>query len=124
MNLIATICRFALKDDPSREVIKAVLKLRDTLQKDGLIVEARALSALVDKADTKKNLTLDNKKITWSKGFLSGKSEMTVSTPLPVDKENSMPLAEVLFPKEINDFQEFHFFDDNITSAIDGILAE
>jgi ATP-dependent 26S proteasome regulatory subunit len=89
-----------------------------------LIVEARALGALVDKADTKKNLTLDNKKITWSKGFLSGKSEMTVSTPLPVDKENSMPLAEVLFPKEINDFQEFHFFDDNITSAIDGILAE
>ncbi|WP_417637070.1 hypothetical protein, partial [Citrobacter freundii] len=82
MNLIATICRFALKDAPSQEVIKAILKLRDSLQKDGLTIEARALSALVDKADTKKNLALDNKKITWSKGFLSSKSEMTASTPL------------------------------------------
>ncbi|WP_220721859.1 AAA family ATPase [Citrobacter portucalensis] len=124
MNLIATICRFALKDAPSQEVIKAILKLRDSLQKDGLTIEARALSALVDKADTKKNLALDNKKITWSKGFLSSKSEMTASTPLPVDKENSMPLAEVIFPNEINEFQKFHFFDENITSAIDGILAE
>ncbi|CDL86338.1 AAA ATPase, central region [Xenorhabdus cabanillasii JM26] len=124
MNLIATICRFALKDNPSQEVIKAILKLRDSLQKDGLSVEARALGTLVDKAESQTNIALDNKKITWSKSFLSSKSELTISTPLPVDKENNMPLVEVIFPKEINTFQKYHFFDDNITNAIDGILSE
>ncbi|EGU30307.1 AAA ATPase, central region, partial [Vibrio ichthyoenteri ATCC 700023] len=93
MNLIANLCRFALKDNPSPEVIKATLKLRDAIKKDGLEVEARALSTLVDKATTQKVMGLDSKKISWSKVSspnLGG--TLTFSTPLPVDKETGTPL--------------------------------
>lgn len=124
MNLIATLCRFSLKNEPTPDVIKSILKLRDALEKDGLTVEARALSALVDKAHSKKTIGLESKGITWSKAFSPVVNELTPSTPLPVDKENSMPLVEVLFPEQIRKFQDFHFFEENITSAIDGILAE
>lgn len=80
MNLIANLCRFALKDNPSQDVIKAVLKLRDAIDKEGLEVEARALSALVDKATTSKNLGLESKQISWSKSSLGTKAILTRST--------------------------------------------
>ncbi|ENQ9728291.1 AAA family ATPase [Yersinia enterocolitica] len=124
MNLIATLCRFSLKNDPTPDVIKSILKLRDALEKDGLTVEARALSALVDKTHSQKTVSLEDKGITWSKALSPVINELTPSTPLPVDKENSMPLVEVLFPEQIRRVQSFHFFEENITSAIDGILAE
>lgn len=124
MNLIATICRFSLKNDPTPDVIKSILKLRDSLERDGLNVEARALSTLVDKTNSKKTIGLENKGITWSKALSPIGSELTPSTPLPVDKENSMPLVEVIFPEQIRKIQSSHFFEENITSAIDGILGE
>lgn len=124
MNLIANLCRFALKDNPSQDVIKATLKLRDAIEKDGLAVEARALSVLIDKATTQKSLNLENKKISWSKSSPSSGGVLTPSTPLPVDKETGTPLVEVTFPINIDEFEKFHTFDIDITQAIDGITTE
>ncbi|MGT8834798.1 ATP-binding protein [Vibrio cholerae] len=124
MNLIANLCRFALKDNPSQDVIKAVLKLRDAIDKEGLEVEARALSALVDKATTSKNLGLESKQISWSKSSLGTKAILTRSTPLPVDKESGTPLVEVTFPIDLNDFEKYHAFNEDINQAIDGITSE
>ncbi|MEC6909679.1 ATP-binding protein, partial [Photobacterium piscicola] len=124
MNLIANLCRFALKDNPSPNVIKATLKLRDAIENEGLIVEARALSTLVDKAIVRNPLELDSKKISWSKSASSIKSPLTPSTPLPVDKETGAPLVEVSFCMDIIDFNKYYFFNNDITQAIDGITAE
>ncbi len=124
MNLVANVCRFALKDNPSQDVIKATLKLRDAMEKDGLAVEARALGALVDKATFQKTIALESKRITWSKSSLFSGGPLTPSTPLPVDKETGNPLVEVMFPISVNDFKEFHSFNSDITLAIDGITAE
>jgi hypothetical protein len=123
MNLIANVCRFALKDDPSSDVIKAVIKLRDAISKDGLDMEARALSNLADKALTK-NITMENKSITWSKSQLLNGNILTPSTPIPVDKENGSPLVEISFPADIKKNEKNHFFDLDVTNAIKGIVDE
>ncbi|AXB30197.1 ATP-binding protein [Vibrio campbellii] len=125
MNLIANLCRFALKDNPSPDVIKATLKLRDAIAKDGLEIEARALGALVDKATTKKVLGLDSKKISWSKASSPNSGGvLTPSVPLPVDKETGTPLVEIAFPIDIEEFERLHTFDLDIKNAIDGITTE
>lgn len=124
MNLIANLCRFALKDNPSQDVIKATLKLRDAIKKEGLEVEARAISALIDKATVSKTVGLESKRISWSKSSPSEAGMLTRSTPLPVDKETGTPLVEVTFPIDLKEFDRLHAFNADITQAIDGITAE
>lgn len=124
MNLIANICRFALKDEPSKDLIKAVIKFRDALQKDGLDVESRAISSLIDKVEESASAKVQRKEIIWSKsGFIEG-GILTPSTPLPVDRENGTPLASVIFPSEYSEFDRYHFFDRDVTQAISGIVKE
>lgn len=124
MNLIANICRFALKENPSKDVIKATIKLKDALLKEGLEVESRALSALIDKSNDKIKNELQGKKIVWSKSTLMEGGSLTPSTPLPVDKENGTPLIEVAFPQDFSDFEQYHHFDIDVTNAINGIIKE
>ncbi|MFA0496865.1 AAA family ATPase, partial [Vibrio sp. 10N.222.54.B11] len=124
MNLIANLCRFALKDNPSQDVIKATLKLRDAIKKEGLEVEARAISALIDKATVSKTVGLESKRISWSKSSPSEAGMLTRSTPLPVDKETGTPLVEVTFPIDLEEFDRLHAFNADITQAIDGITSE
>ncbi|WP_434144773.1 AAA family ATPase [Photobacterium leiognathi] len=127
INLVANICRFALKDNPSAELIKATIKLRDALEKDGLEVESRALSALINKATSSKTTKIESKKITWSKSNFGGgdsKGILTLSTSLPVDKETGTPLVEVIFPLDVAEFEKKHVFDSDVKTAIDGIVNE
>jgi hypothetical protein len=124
MNLIANVCRFALKDDPSKDVIKAIIKLKDAFLKEGLEVESRALAGLIDKSNNKTTNELGGKKILWSKSKLMEGGALTPSTPLPVDKENGTPLVEASFPQELSDFERYHYFDDDVTNAINGIIKE
>lgn len=123
MNLIANICRSALKESPSKDVIKATIKLKDALLKDGLEVESRALSALIDKTIDKTN-DIQGKKIVWSKANSMKGGLLTPSTSLPVDKENGTPLVEVTFPQEFSNFEKYHHFDKDVTEAINGIIKE
>ncbi|HBC3977957.1 TPA: ATP-binding protein [Vibrio parahaemolyticus] len=124
MNLIANLCRFALKDNPSQDVIKATLKLRDAIKKEGLEVEARAISALIDKATVSKKVGMESKRISWSKSSPMAAGVLTHSTPLPVDKETGTPLVEVTFPIDLKEFDRLHAFNADITQAIDGITSE
>ncbi|EIU6778710.1 AAA family ATPase [Vibrio vulnificus] len=124
MNLIANLCRFALKDNPSQDVIKATLKLRDAIKKEGLEVEARAISALIDKATVSKTVGMESKRISWSKSSPMAAGVLTHSTPLPVDKETGTPLVEVTFPIDLKEFDRLHAFNADITQAIDGITSE
>lgn len=124
MNLIANICRFALRDAPSKELIKSIIKYRDALQKDGSEVESRALSALIDRANDDFNKDISRKEIVWSKSNFTEGGILTPSTPLPIDKENGTPLAEVIFPSELSDFDKFHFFNKDVNDAINGIVKE
>ena len=124
MNLITNICRFALKDTPNKELLKAVTKYRDALQKDGLEIESRALSSLIDKVGEEKNPKLQQREIVWSKSTFAEGGRLSPSTPLPVDRENGTPLAEVAFPSEFSEFEDYHFFNSDVTQAIDGIVKE
>lgn len=124
MNLIANICRFALKDAPSKDLMKAVIKFRDALQKDGLDVESRALSSLIDKVEETASAKLQRKDIVWSKAGFSEGGVLSPSTPLPVDRETGTPLASVSFPSTYSEFDQYHFFDSDVTLAISGIVKE
>ena len=124
MNLIANICRFALKGSPNKDIVKAVIKYRDALQRDGLDIESRALSSLIDKIDDKKSTNLQRKEIVWSKSTFADGGVLSPSTPLPVDRENGTPLAEVSFPTELSGFDHYHFFNSDVTQAIEGIVKE
>lgn len=82
------------------------------------------MSSLVDSAESGNTSTLNRKEIVWSKSSFSEGGVLTPSTPLPVDKDNGTPLAEVSFPSEFNDFEKYHFFNSDVTDAISGIVKE
>ena len=117
-NIIQALCRSALAT-PNSAVIQQINRLKDALKKDGNEKEAKSIESLL--ASSKKSIEMTPSRIKQS--FAMNKGEVITSkTSIPVDKETSIPIAEVFFNEDLPD--EIPLFDDNIKNAILSIINE
>lgn len=117
-SIIQALCRSALVN-PNDAIVHQVNRLRDNLEKDGFVKEAKSLDGLL--ISSRSGGDLSPSKI--QKSFVvTGGERLTTKTSIPVDKETSTPLAEIFFPEDLP--SEAPLFDDNIQFAIQSIVNE
>lgn len=105
--------------EPSPAVRKQIERLREALIKEGDSKAASTLAALLTVAD--KNVDLAPSRVTQSRTRLAGET-LTRNTPVPVDRETSAALADIIFPSETK--QAPPLFNATITQAINTVLEE
>lgn len=116
--IIQALCRAAMAD-PSAALRKQVERLRDALAKDGEQKQAAALAGILTTAERAKELAPS--RIERSKAQIFGEP-LTRNTPVPVDRETSAPLADIIFPADIQSTPPL--FNASVSQAIDTIIDE
>lgn len=117
-SIIQALCRSALAA-PNEAILHQIGRLKESLEKDGFIKEAKSLEGLVSSSQA--SMEMSPSKIQQS-FVLSGGEVLTARTAMPVDKETSTPLAEIFFPTDLPN--EIPLFDENIKMAIVSIVNE
>ena len=117
-NVIQAVCRTAL-NNPNEAIIHQIRRLKNCYEKDGFTKEAKALEAMLTASES--NVEMAPSKIQKSFVISTGE-ELTRKTAIPVDKETSTPLAEVIFSEDLP--EEAPVFDENIQHAIQSIVQE
>lgn len=116
-SIIQALCRSALSS-PNTAVIQQVERLKRALEKDGSAKEAKVLADLLSLRD--KSVEMSPSRI--SRSFVMTGEELTVNTPIPVDKETSTPLAQVIFKDALP--PEGPMLNSDVKGAIESILIE
>lgn len=117
-SIIQALCRSALAN-PNDAIIHQVTRLKNSLEKDGHNKEAKSLEGLL--LSSQSSFDMSPSKI--QKSFLVSKGEdLTTKTSIPVDKETSTPLAEIIFPSNLP--SDVPLFDENIQLAVQSIVNE
>ncbi|WP_291308147.1 MULTISPECIES: ATP-binding protein [unclassified Devosia] len=116
--IIQALCRAAMAS-PSVAVRRQVERLRDALIAEGDPKQAKALASILDNAEGVQEMAPS--RLTISKTSLPGET-LSPNTQVPVDRETSTPLAEIIFPRQIND--QAPLFGPAITAAIKSLLEE
>lgn len=116
--IIQALCR-AAAPNASPAVRKQIERLRDALLKDGDSKQAAALTTLLNNAERTREIAPS--RIERSKALFTGE-ELTKNTPLPVDRETSAPLAEIIFPETTG--VDAPLFDERVSSAVASIVEE
>ena len=116
--IIQALCRGALAS-PSNAVRKQMERLVEALTKDGEEKQAASLKAML--ASAERNRDVAPSRLTLSRGAWQGE-ELTPNTPIPVDKETSAPLAEIIFPTGISG--EPPIFNDSVSCAVESIVED
>lgn len=116
-SIIQALCRTALAT-PNTAIIQQVERLKKTLEKAGKTKEAKALADLLELRD--KSVEMAPSRITRS--FIMTGEELTVNTPIPVDKETSTPLAQIIFKESLP--SEGPLLNSDVKAAIESILVE
>src|SRR5262249_27510377 len=118
--IIQALCRAALaQSQPSPAVRKQIERLKEALAKDGDAKSAGALSALLTAAERSSELLPS--RIARSRGQVAGEN-LTRNTPLPVDRETSAAVAEVIFPNDTK--PSAPIFNTTVSGAIQTVLEE
>jgi hypothetical protein len=117
-SIIQALCRSALAN-PSPAIRKQVERLRDALNEQGEKAHAAALSSLLNAIEKTKEITPS--RIVRSRAETSGEV-LTPNTPVPVDRETAVPLAQIIFPSEINITPPL--FNGTVQTAIETIIEE
>lgn len=116
-NIIQTLCRAAGSED--RENVEYnIQRLADAYKKDGFDKEAKTLEKILKM--TQKSKPMVSATISAS-AALEGE-ELTIKTPVPVDKETSAAILEVIFDDGLP--QEEPVFNDQIKEAVDSVVLE
>lgn len=116
--IIQALCRAAMAQ-PSPAVRKQVERLRDALKKEGDSKSSAALSSILTAAERTVDLTPS--RIARSKAQLPGEN-LSRSTQVPVDRETAAPLAELIFPPEVNPAPPI--FNETISAAVQSVMEE
>lgn len=116
--IIQALCRGALAT-PSNAMRKQVERLIDALTTDGEEKQAASLRSLLSSAERNKDVAPS--RLTPSRGTFSGEV-LSPNAALPVDKETSAQLAQVIFPNQIT--TEPPIFIESISTAIDTVISE
>lgn len=116
--IVHALCRSALASR-SPAIRKQVERLRDQLANDGELKDAERLSRLLSRSEN----TVEVLPTKVSRSFASSVGEaMTRSVKPPVDRESSAPLAEIIFPDELQSSPPI--MPQNVQLAIDATLEE
>lgn len=116
--IIQALCRAAMAN-PTPALRKQVERLRDALLEAGNKKEASSLTSILNASEKLKEIAPS--RIVRSRARMPGEA-LTANTPLPVDKETAAPLAQIIFPTEINSTAPI--FGSRIQLAIDTIISE
>ena len=116
--IIQALCRSALAD-PSPAFRKQVERLRDALAKDGEAKQAAALASLLTGAERTREIAPSQ--LARSRAPVSGEP-LSRNTPIPVDRETSAVLAEVVFPPDVRPVPPL--FSETVTQAVQTIIEE
>lgn len=116
--IIQALCRIAMSS-PSDAARHQVERLVAALKDEGDDKQAKSLSALLSASEKRQEMAPS--RIRTSKAMLSGE-ELTRNTALPVDRETSVPLVNVLFPDELPESSPY--FEGHIHDAISSVLEE
>ena len=117
-SIIQALCRSAIAD-ASPAVRKQIERLRDALLKDGEGKQATSLTRLLTAAERTREVAPSQ--LARSRTQIPGEA-LSRNTPLPVDRETSAPLAELLFPGEIQ--TDAPLFNRTVTMAVETIIEE
>ena len=116
--IIQALCRTALSQ-PSVASRRQVERLRDALRKAGNTKESSVLAGMITNAG--KSVDMAPARLVQSRADTPGE-ELTTKTPLPVDRETSAPLAEIVFPDDLT--CDPPQFPDIVERAIHSIIEE
>jgi SpoVK/Ycf46/Vps4 family AAA+-type ATPase len=116
--IIQALCRAALSQ-PSPAVRKQIERLKDALAQEGDTKAAGALVSLLTAAE--RTSELSPSRIVRSRAQLSGET-LTANTQVPVDRETSAPLAQLIFPSETR--TSAPLFNDTVSKAVQAVLEE
>ena len=116
-SIIQSLCRSAIAGD--RElVLHQIERLRDVYKLSGDDKAAAALKSILSNAEKKQSILPSRLAISQA---LGGENLLS-STPIPVDKETSAPILEVIFPSDTVVSEPF--FDEKIKDAVESIVIE
>jgi hypothetical protein len=116
--IVQALCRAAMAH-ASPAMRKQVERLRDALANNGEAKQAAALTSLLTAAERTKAIAPT--RLARSFAQMPGET-LTRNTAVPVDRETSAPLAEILFPADIR--PDAPLFNETVTSAIETVIEE
>jgi len=116
--IIQALCRSALAD-PSPAFRKQVERLRDALAAASEAKQAAALTSLLTAAERTREMAPSQ--LARSRTLVAGET-LGRNTPVPVDRETSASLAEIVFPPDIR--TDPPLFNETVTHAIQTIIEE
>jgi SpoVK/Ycf46/Vps4 family AAA+-type ATPase len=116
--IIQALCRAALSQ-PSPAVRKQIERLRDALAQEGDGKAAGALASLLTAAE--RTTELSPSRIVRSRVQFAGES-LTPNTQVPVDRETSAPLAQLIFPSATQ--PSAPLFNETVSRAVRVVLEE
>lgn len=116
--IIQALCRAAMAD-ASPAVRKQIERLREALTTDGEQKQAASLAGILATADRAKELAPS--RIERSKAQVPGET-LGRNTSVPVDRETAAPLADIIYPREIDGAAPL--FNATVSQAIETIVEE
>ncbi len=116
-NIIQTLCRAAGSDD-KENVEYNIQRLADAYKKDGHEEEAKSLERILKMLKKQKPMVSS---VIGASAFLEGE-QLTPQTPVPVDKETSAAILEVIFDDGLP--LEEPVFGESIKEAVDSVVLE
>lgn len=118
-SIIQALCRAAIAD-ASPATRKQIERLRDAIAKTGDTKHSAAITSILTAAERTKELSPS--RIERSRAPVTGEV-LTRNTPVPVDRETSAALADIIFPGDIQGNVP-PLFNATVTDAIGTILEE
>lgn len=115
--IVQALCRSAAAM-PSEATTRQIERLRDALLADGNGKQAKALTSLL--SATEKTKEMVPSRITASSSVRLQGEELTRNTSLPVDRETSVPLVQILFPEDLPIAPPY--FAEPLRGAINSVL--
>jgi hypothetical protein len=116
--IIQALCRAALAS-PNAAARKQIERLRDSLAKEGEAKQAAVLQGILSTAEKTEDMAPS--RLVRSRAAFAGEN-LTANTPLPVDRETSTPLAQLLMPADLN--MSGPMFNGRVTGAVRSLLEE
>jgi hypothetical protein len=117
-SIIQALCRASLSQ-PSPAVRKQIERLRDALTREGDTKSAGVLTGLLTAAD--RTTEVSPSRIVQARAQLAGET-ITPNTQVPVDRETSAPLAQLIFPSETRSTAPI--FNETVSNAVHVVLEE
>jgi MoxR-like ATPase len=117
-SIIQALCRSAMAD-ASPAVRKQIERLRDALTKEGDEKQAASIGGILATSQRAKEVAPS--RIERSKAQMIGEA-LGLNTPVPVDRETSAALAEIIFPSDIA--ARPPLFNSTVSQAVGTIVDE